>query len=92
MIVRSGEERNCGKLLFVANNNPTIVLLVCWQFNLIVRKMACTGPPPDSAEIPNPAPPLPVEIITDSQPEAEEDDDDKRIFPNQHADIDKRTI
>ena len=31
----------------------------------MVRKMVSAGVPPDSAEILNPAPPHPVEIVTD---------------------------
>ena len=54
--------------------------------------MASAGVPPDSAEILNPAPPHPVEIFADSQPEAEEDDEDKISFPNQYADIDERAV
>ncbi len=54
--------------------------------------MASAGVPPDSAEILNPAPPQPVEIVTDSQPEAEEDDEDKILFPNRYGDIDERAV
>ena len=54
--------------------------------------MACTGAPPDSAEILNPAPPHPVEILTNSQPGVEEDDDEAPMFPNPYADIDNRAI
>ncbi len=92
MAVRSGEERNCGKFLFVANNKPTIVLLVYQHFNLSVRKMASAGVPPDSAEILKPAPPHPVEIVTDSQPEAEEGNEDKILFPNRYGDIDEGAV
>jgi hypothetical protein len=44
------------------------------------------------AEILNPAPPHSVEIVTDSKPEAEKDDDDKGLIPNRYADIDERAI
>jgi hypothetical protein len=54
--------------------------------------MASAAVPPDSAEILNPAPTHPVEIVIDSQPEAEEDDEDKSLFPNRYADIDERAI
>jgi hypothetical protein len=54
--------------------------------------MASAGVPPDSADILNPAPPHPVKIVTDSRPEAEEDDEDKNLFPNRNADIDERAI
>ncbi len=54
--------------------------------------MASAGVPPDSAEILNPAPPHPVEIVTDSQPGAEDDDDDKILFPNWYGDIDERVV
>ncbi len=33
-----------------------------------------------------------MEIVTDSQPEAEDDDEDKILFPNRYADIDERAI
>ena len=54
--------------------------------------MASAGVPPDSAEILNPAPPHPVEIVTDSQPGAEDDDKDKILFPNRYGDIDERAV
>ncbi len=54
--------------------------------------MASAGVPPDSAEILNSAPSHPVEIVTDSQPEVEEDYEDKSLFPNRYADIDERAI
>jgi hypothetical protein len=94
MAVRRGEETNCGKFLFVANDKPTIVLLVYEYFtsNLTVRKMAGAGVPPNLAEIINPAPPHPVEIVTDSQPGAEDDNDDKILFPNWYGDIDERAV
>jgi hypothetical protein len=54
--------------------------------------MASAGVPPDSAGILNPAPPHPVEIVTDSQPGAEDDDEDKILFPNRYGDIDERAV
>ena len=42
--------------------------------------MASTAAPPDSAEMLNSAPPHPVEILTDSQPGVDVEDDDTR-FP-----------
>ena len=54
--------------------------------------MASAGVPPDSAKILNPAPPHPVEIVTDSQPGAEDDDEDKILFPNRYGDIDERAV
>ena len=80
MIVRSGEERNCGKFSFCSHNKkPTIVFVGLLHFNLTVRKMASTAAPPDSAEMLNPAPHHPVvilEIFTDSQPGVNDEDDD----------------
>ena len=54
--------------------------------------MASAGVPLDSAGILNPAPPHPVEIVTDSQPGAEDDDEDKILFPNRYGDIDERAV
>ncbi len=54
--------------------------------------MASAGVPPNSAEILNPAPPHPVEIVTDSQPRAEDDNEDKILFPNLYGDIDERAV
>ncbi len=54
--------------------------------------MACAQALPDSAEILNPARHYLVEIVTNNQPEAEEDDDNKSLFPNLYADIDNRAL
>ena len=97
MIVRSGEERNCGKFLFVATIKPTIIFVGLLAFLFNGQKMARTAAPPDSAEMLNPAPPHPMdnpapshpmEILTDSQPGLEEDEDEAPMFPNQYVDID----
>jgi hypothetical protein len=70
-------------------NYQQLFLLVCWHFNLTVRKMASTAAPPESA------PPHPVvipEIVTDRQSRAEDENNSTPIFPNRYVDIDNKAI
>ena len=90
MIVRSGEERNCGKFSFCSHNKkPTIVFVGLLHFNLTVRKMASTAAPPDSA----PRHPVVIlEISTDSQHGVKDEDDEIPMFPNRYVGIDNKAI